>query len=62
MVKNLRANAGDPASIPGFGGSPGEGNGSSVQYSCLGNRKDRGAWWAAGHLVAHGVTKESDTT
>ena len=38
-------NAGDPGSIPGSGRSPGEGNGNSLQYSCLENSKDRGAWW-----------------
>ena len=43
----------DTSSIPGSGGSPGEGNGNPLQYSCLGNPMDRGAWWA----TAHGVTK-----
>ena len=38
--------AGDPASIPGSGRSPGEGNGNPLQYSCLENPMDRGAWWA----------------
>ena len=37
-------NAGDPGSIPGSGRSPGEGNGNPLQYSCLGNPMDRGAW------------------
>ena len=37
-------NAGDPGSIPGSGRSPGEGNGNPLQYSCLENHKDRGAW------------------
>ena len=41
MVKNLPANAGDPSSIPGLGRSPGEGNGNSLQYPCLGNPTDR---------------------
>ena len=58
MVKNLSANAGDMGLIPGSGRSPGEGNGHLLQYSCLENPLDRGAWWATGH----GVTKESDTT
>ena len=58
VVKNLPANAGDMGSIPGSGRSPGEGNGNTFQYSCLGNPMDRGAWWAR----VHGVTKESDTT
>ena len=42
--------------IPGLGRAPGEGNGNPVQYSCLGNLMDRGAWLA----TARGVTKESD--
>ena len=45
-VKNLPANAGDVGSIPGSGRSPGEGNGNWLQYSCLGNLMDRGAWQA----------------
>ena len=57
-VKNLPANARDMGSIPGLGRSPGEGNGSPLQYSCLGDPMDRGAWRA----TVHGVTKESDTT
>ena len=44
MVKNLPANAGDAGSIPGWGRSPGEGNGNPLQYSYLGNPMDRGAW------------------
>ena len=58
QVKNLPANAGDPGSIPGSGKSPGGGNGYPLQYSCLENPMDRGAWWA----VAFGVTKELDMT
>ena len=50
-------NAGDPGSIPGSGRFPGKGNGNPLQYSCLGNPMDRGAWWAS--LWGH---KESDTT
>ena len=45
-------NEGDLGLIPGLGRSPGEGNGNPLQYSCLGNPMDRGAWWA----VAYGVT------
>ena len=52
MVKNLPANVGDRASIPGLGRSPGEGNGDPLQYSCLGNPTDRGALWATVHGVA----------
>ena len=54
----LPANAGDTSSIPGWGRFPGGGNGNSLQYSCLGNPMDRGAWRA----VVHGVTKEQDVT
>ena len=52
MVKNLPANAGDAGdmgSIPGLGRSPEEGNGNSLQYSCLENPMDRGAWRATVH-------------
>ena len=45
-------NTGDPGSIPGSGRSPGEGSGNPLQYSCLGNPKDRGAWLATVHGVA----------
>ena len=51
VVKNLPANAGDTHSIPGSGRSPGEGNGNPLQYSCLENPMDRGAWWATVHRV-----------
>ena len=47
MVKNLPANAGDTASIPGSGRSPGGRHGSPLQYSCLENPVDRGAWWGS---------------
>ena len=46
VVKNPPANAGDEGLIPGWGRPPGKGNGSPVQYSCLENPMDRGAWWA----------------
>ena len=49
-------NAGDPGSIPGLGRSPGEGNGSPLQYSCLENPMDGGAWWATVHRVAKSWT------
>ena len=52
MVKNPPANAGDPGSILGFGRYPGEGNGNLLQYSCLANPMDRGAWGATVHGVA----------
>ena len=51
-IKNLPANAGDLCSIPGLGCLPGEGNGNSLQDSCLGNPMDRGAWWAIVYGVA----------
>ena len=47
VVKNLPANAGDAGLIPESGRSPGGGNGNPLQYSCLGNPMDGGAWWAA---------------
>ena len=52
VVKNPPANAGDVGSILGSGRSPGEGNGNPLQYSCLGNPMDRGAWWATVRGVA----------
>ena len=55
--KEYACNVGDPGSIPGSGGSPGEGNGKRHQYSCLEDSMDRGAWQATGHRVA-----ESDST
>jgi len=51
---------GDTGSIPGWGRSPGEGNGNPLQYSCLGNPMDRGGWWATVHRVAKET--ELDTT
>ena len=54
VVKNLLANAGnirETASVPGLGRSPGEGHGDPLQYSCLENPMDRGAWWATVHRV-----------
>ena len=55
--EEFACNAGDPGSIPGSERSPGEGNGNPLQYSCLENPMDGGAWRA----TVHGVT-ESDTT
>ena len=54
-IKNLPASAGevrDVCSIPGSGRSPGGGHGNPLQYSCLENPIDRGAWWALAHRVA----------
>ena len=53
VVKNLPAKAGDADLIPGSGRSPGEGNGNPLQFYCLENPMDRGAWWA----IVHGATK-----
>ena len=52
MVRNPPANEGDVGSIPGLGRSPGGGRGNPLQYSCLENPMDRGAWWATVHGVA----------
>ena len=49
--KESACNAGDAGSIPGLGGSPGEGNGNPLQCSCLDNSMDRGAWQATVHTV-----------
>ena len=61
MVKNPPANAGDTRDmglIPGLGGSPGGGNGNPLQYSCLENPMDRGAW----QTTVHGGHTVSDMT
>ena len=63
MVKNLPANvgaSGDSGSIPGSGKSPGLENGNPLQYSCLENSMDRGAWQATVHRVAKSWTRLSD--
>ena len=54
--KASTCNAGDPGLIPGLGRSPGEGNGNPLQYSCLENPVDRGAWQATVHGVASSQT------
>ena len=59
-VKNLPTNSGDirdKGSVPGFGRSPGEGNGNPLQYSCLEKPIDGGAWWA----TVLGVTESNMT-
>ena len=58
MVKNLPANAEHLGLVPGWRTSPEEENGNPLQYACLENSMDRGAWRA----TVHGVTKELDTT
>ena len=55
--KESACNEGDPGLIPGWGRSAGEGNGYLLQYSCLENSMDRGAWW----VTVRGIT-ELDTT
>ena len=63
MIKNPPGNAGDAGDVGlilELGRSPGEGNGNSLQYSCLGNPMERGAWWATVHGVARSQTRLSD--
>ena len=65
MVKNLPANARairNAGSIPGLERSPGGGHGNPLQYSCLGNPMDRGAWWATVHGVINRQTRLSTHT
>ena len=65
VLKNLPANAGDTrdvGSIPGSGRSHGVGNGNPLQYSCLENAMERGAWWAIVHGVAESDTAEHTRT
>ena len=54
--KESACSVGDLDSIPGLGRSPGGGHGNSLQYSCLENPMDRGAWWATVHSVAKSRT------
>ena len=58
VIEKPPAHAGDAGSSPGLGRAPGEGNGNPLQYSCLGNLMDRGAWWA----TVLGVTKSTNRT
>ena len=63
VIKNVPANAGaagNAGSIPGLGRSPGEGTDNLLQYSCLENSMDRGAWWATVHGVTENWTRLSD--
>ena len=65
VVKNLPASARDvrdTGSVPRMGRSPGEGNGNPLQYSCLENSMDGGAWWATVHGVAKSRTRLSNFT
>ena len=59
--KESTCSAGDPGSIPGSGRSPGEENGNPLQYSCLENSMDRGAWQATVHGVAKSQTRLNDS-
>ena len=59
-VKVSACNVGDLGSIPGSGRSPGEGNGNSLQNSCLENPMDGGAWWVTVHGVTKSQTRLSD--
>ena len=58
--KESACNAGDLGSVPGLGRLPGEGNGSPLQYSCLENSMDRGAWWATVYGVKESRTRLSE--
>ena len=62
VVKNLPANAEDTGSIPGLGRAPRGGNGTPLQYFCLENSMDGGAWWAAVHGVAKSWARLSEFT
>ena len=59
-VKNPSVKAGDRSPVPESERSPGKGNGKPLQYSCLGNLLDRGAWWATVHGVTKSQTQLSD--
>ena len=61
-VKNLPANVGDSSLILGSGRSPGEGNGNPLQYACLENPMERGAWGVTVHGITNGGTQRSDWT
>ena len=60
--KASACDAEDPGSIPESGRSPGEGNGNPLQYSCLENPMDEGAWWATVHGITKSQTQLSDFT
>ena len=60
VVKNPPINAGDTDPVPGWGRSPGEGNGNTLQYSYLGNPIHGGVWWATVHGFAKSQTQLSD--
>ena len=58
--KESACNVGDPGLIPGLGRSPRKRNGNPLQYFCLENPMDRGAWWATVHQVTKSQTRLSD--
>ena len=58
--KEFTCSAGDPSSVPESGRSPGEWNGNQLQYSCLENSRDRGAWWATVDGISKSWTQLSD--
>ena len=58
--KESACNAGDPGLVRGLGRSPGEGNSNPLQYSCLENPTDRGAWWSSVHRVTKSQTRLSE--
>ena len=60
--KESACSVGDQGSIPGSARSPGEGNGNPLQYSCLENTMDRGAWQATVHEVTKSLTRLSNFT
>ena len=65
MVKNPPANAGDAGDsglVPLLGRFPGGANGNPLQYFCLGDSRDRGAWWAAVHVIAESDMTEQPST
>ena len=62
MAQRLKPLPAMPDLIPGSERSPGEGNGNPLQYSCLENPRDGGAWWAAIYGVAQSWTRLSDFT
>ena len=62
VIKNPPANAGDLGSISGSGRFPGERNGNPLQYSHLGNSRERGSWWVTVHGVPKSRTQLSTST
>ena len=62
MVEAPPANAGDMGLILGSGRSPGEGHGNPLQYSCLENPMNRGAWWVTAHRVAKLLDTATEVT